>query len=209
MTHEWIDISPTISPRLAVWPGDSVVSREVLQDMHAGGHITLSTLRTTVHAGSHADAPSHYLRDGRTIDQQPIELYIGPCQVMHVHVQPGQAVTPAMLPLAITQPRLLLATNTFRDPERWTENFAPLSVELIDHLHQHGVRLIGVDTPSVDAFTSRELPVHNRIAHYDMAILEGLVLHHITPGEYDLIALPLKLEGFDGSPVRAVLRPLG
>ena len=87
-----------------------------------------------------------------------------------------------------------------------TRNFSGLEPELIDHLASHGVRLVGVDTPSVDMFDSKDLPAHNRCLAHGIAILEGLVLNEVPPDEYELIALPLKLEGFDASPVRAVLR---
>jgi arylformamidase len=117
-------------------------------------------------------------------------------------------ITPADLPCPITRPRLLLATSTFPDPGRFTEDFAALSPELIRHLHGQGVRLIGVDTPSVDPFESKELPAHKTFLAHDMAILEGLVLGGVPEGEYELIALPLRLVGFDASPVRAVLRSL-
>jgi arylformamidase len=206
MTRALIDISPTLSPRLKVWPGDTAVSREVLMELSRGASVTLSTLRTTVHAGAHADAPSHYVRDGRTIEQQPLDLYVGPCQVVHVDVMAGDAVLPAMIDVAITAPRVLIATGTFPEVEKWRSDFASLSAELVDWLRERGVRLVGVDTPSVDQFASRDLPVHNSFAKHDMAILEGLVLRDVAAGEYELIALPLKLEGFDASPIRAVLR---
>ena len=78
--------------------------------------------------------------------------------------------------------------------------------ELIDFLHEQGVVLIGVDTPSVDLFESKDLEAHQAFLRNDMAILEGLVLGHVPAGLYELIALPLRLEGFEASPVRAVLR---
>lgn len=208
MAEKLIDISPTISPRLNVWPGDSVVSREVLCDIGKGDHITLSTFRATVHVGAHADAPSHYAADGRTMEQQPIELYVGPCQVIHVDAKRGGAVTPDLIRAKITQPRVLLATGTYPDPEQWNNDYAPLTVELVEMFYSAGVKLVGVDVPSVDAFTSKDLPVHQCFARNDMAIIEGLVLRDVPAGEYELIALPLKLEGFDGSPLRAVLRTL-
>lgn len=206
MAGQFYDISPTLSPRLKVWPGDTAVSREVLMELSRGDSVTLSTLHSTVHAGAHADAPSHYLRAGRTIAQQPPELYVGPCQVVHVEVPPGGAVVPRMISAKITAPRVLIVTGTFPDPEQWTSDFASLSVELVDLLHERGVKLVGTDTPSVDSFASKDLPVHSAFAKHDMAILEGLVLRDVPAGEYELIALPLKLEGFDASPVRAVLR---
>lgn len=199
------DLTPTISPRLSVWPGDTVASREVLLDLARGDTVTLSTLRATVHLGAHADAPSHYGRDGATIDQRDVSLYLGPCQVVRVAAARGSRVDPEQLP-AITEPRVLIATGTFPDPDRWNEDFAALSPRLVDALHEQGVRLIGIDTPSVDLQHSKDLPSHQAFLRHDMAILEGLVLSDVPEGRYELIALPLKLEGFDASPVRAILR---
>lgn len=202
------DISPTISPRLAVWPGDTPVSREVVLDLERGDSVTLSTLRTTVHAGAHADAPSHYGREAQTIDQRRLSAYLGPCHVQRVSVEPGTRIRPVDLAGPIRAPRLLLRTETYRNPEKFDGSFAALDPELVDFAHAVGVVLIGIDTPSVDPFASKDLPSHRRFLAHDMAILEGLVLREVPDGVYELIALPLRLEGFDASPVRAVLRRL-
>ncbi len=196
------DITPPITPLLKVFPGDTPPSREVLLDMSRGDPLTLSTWTSTVHVGAHADAPSHYGLDGRTIDQQPLELYCGPCRVIHVD---GSPVTQEMVPDVDTE-RLLIATGTYPDPTNWNDDFAALSPELVDHLGRHGVRLVGVDTPSVDPADSTDLPAHHRFLANDIAIIEGLVLADVPAGVYELIALPLNLVGFDASPVRAILR---
>lgn len=200
------DITPRISPRLGVWPCDSPASREVLLDQRAGATVTLSTLRATVHLGAHADAPNHYGIGAPSIEQQSLDFYLGPCQVLHVPVQRGTRVRPEQIRQTISTPRVLLATGTFLDPENWNNDFAALSPELVDAMHQRGVRLIGLDTPSVDLMDSKDLPAHQRFLANDMAILEGLILRDVPEGEYELIALPLPLEGFDASPVRAILR---
>jgi arylformamidase len=202
------DITPPVSPRLKVWPGDTPPAREILMDMRAGANLTLSTLRTTVHAGAHADAPSHYGRDAPTIDQRPISLYLGPCQVMHVATARRARVGPADLPAPVAAERVLLATGTYLDAERFTEDFAALAPSLIDALADRGVRLVGLDTPSVDLFDDKALVTHQRCLVRDVAILENLVLRDVPDGLYELIALPLRLVGFDASPVRAVLRTL-
>jgi arylformamidase len=103
---------------------------------------------------------------------------------------------------------VLLATGTYPDPETFNEDFAALSAALVEFLHERGVILIGVDTPSVDPFSSKELPAHKTFLRCDMAILEGLILKDVPEGMYELIALPLRLVGFDASPVRAILRTL-
>jgi arylformamidase len=197
------DITPPITPDLKVFPGDTPPSREVLLDMSRGDALTLSTLRTTVHLGAHADAPSHYGRDARTIERQPLELYIGPCRVVHVETR---LVTPDQIPEGIDTERLLIATGSYPDPTNWNADFAALRPDLVDHLHGLGVRLVGVDTPSVDPADSKDLPAHHRFLANDMAIMEGLVLAGVPDGVYELIALPLRLVGFDASPVRAILR---
>ncbi len=200
------DITPTVSTRLKVWPGDTPPSREVLLDIAGGDNITLSTLHATVHLGAHADAPSHYELDAPSIEQASLAVYVGRCQVISVRATRGKRVGDAQLQGTVSRERVLLATGTFPDPENFNEDFSGLEPELIDHLASHGVRLVGVDTPSVDMFDSKDLPAHNRCLAHGIAILEGLVLNEVPPDEYELIALPLKLEGFDASPVRAVLR---
>jgi arylformamidase len=200
------DISPPISERIEVWPGDTPPVRNVLLDMKRGDNITLSSLRTTVHVGAHADAPSHYGRDGASIELRSLDFYLGPCQVMRVSAPPATRVSSGMLPRSVQAPRLLIATDTFPDPNEFNTDFAAVDPDLVDALHGQGVILIGIDTPSVDLFDSKELPSHKRFLQNDMAILEGVVLRDVPEGLYELIALPLKLEGFDASPVRAVLR---
>jgi arylformamidase len=200
------DITPAITPKLCVWPGDTPPAREVLCDMRRGDNLTLSTLHATVHLGAHADAPSHYGRDASAIDERRLDDYLGLCQVVRVAVPRGVRVTPALLPGPIRAPRVLLATGTYPDPENFNEDFAALAPDLVEELHHQGVRLIGIDTPSVDLFDSKDLPSHRQFLKHDMAILEGLVLTDVPEGIYELIALPLKLAGFDASPVRAVLR---
>jgi len=200
------DITPAVSPALAVWPGDTPMTREVLLDMRRGDPLTLSTLRATVHLGAHADAPSHYGKEARTIDEVPIETYIGPCRVVRVAVEAGRRVGPAEISWPAGAERVLIATGTYPDPTRFARDFSALAPELVERLHAEGVRLVGIDTPSVDLSDSKDLPTHQACLRCGVAILEGLVLAEVPEGLYELIALPLKLAGFDASPVRAVLR---
>jgi arylformamidase len=222
------DITPSITPKLAVWPGDTPASREVLCDIARGDNITLSTLRATVHLGAHADGPNHYGKDAPAIDERSLDYYLGPCQVIRVDVARATRIVLEMLPDEIRQlpavggsdltsraerpihlpSRVLFATGTYPDPQNWNSDFAALSVELIDLLHDRGVITVGIDTPSVDLFESKDLPAHKAILRHNMAILEGLVLEDVPEGTYELIALPLPLAGFDASPVRAILRSM-
>ncbi len=202
------DISPPLSPTLAVWPGDVSVRREVGLDMGRGDDLNLSALHTTVHAGAHADAPSHFGANAPSIDQLDLEDFIGPCQVVRVEVGGGTAIRRGDLPVAITAERVLFATGTRPDPEVFNEDFAAIDPRLAESLADQGVRLVGIDTPSVDLFGDQDLPTHKTCLRRDLRILENLALGDVEPGIYELIALPLHLVEFEASPVRAVLREL-
>jgi arylformamidase len=204
-----IDISPEIHAGLAVFPGDVPFARAVSLDMTRGDHLTLSSLSATLHIGAHADAPGHYVADGDDIAARPLDLYAGECEVVFVENAENRRILPADLPDRPSWPeRVLFRTDTFTDPSRWTDRFASLSPELVDHLAGRGVRLVGIDTPSVDPADSKLLESHQAIARHDMAILEGLVLSHVAPGRYELLALPLKIRGGDAAPCRAALRAI-
>jgi arylformamidase len=214
-----LDISMALSEAIAVFPGDTPLSREVLLDTAKGDHITLSTLRSTVHVGTHLDAPTHYGGQTETIDRVPLSRTIGECVVLRcagpftdrrVRVA-NLADSLEALGLAGDMPlpeRVLIATDTFPDPNTWTNDFAGLDPALVDHLADRGVRLVGVDTPSVDCADSKDLPAHARCLARDVLILEGLRLAQVESGRYELLCLPLRLVGFDASPVRAALRRL-
>jgi len=199
---ELIDISPTLHPGVAVWPGDVAFRREVALSMAEGANLELSSITTTVHVGAHTDAPSHYVLGGASIAERSLDLYYGSCQVIDApgsgRIQPDEVG-------ALGATRVLFRTGSFPDPDHFNPDFRSLSPQLVDILAAQGVRLVGLDTPSVDPFESKELEAHNAIARADMAILEGVVLEHVEPGLYTLIAFPLKLADTDASPVRAVL----
>lgn len=200
-----LDISPLISARLAVWPGDVPFRREITCAFTGGANLDLSSTHGTVHLGAHTDAPSHYHPDGVGIDARPLERYYGPCEVIRVEVARGERIRPEHLPHRPTAPRVLLHTGTFPDPEAWNNDFAALSPELVHWLADAGVQLVGIDTPSVDLFDDKALVSHQAIYARDLAVLEGIVLDAVAPGLYTLIALPLRIEGADASPVRAAL----
>jgi arylformamidase len=202
------DITPPITTALKVWPGDTPMSREVVLDMTRGANITLSTLHATVHLGAHADGPNHYGTDAPSIDARPLDLYLGPCQVITVQVRRGKRIAIEDLSVPVRAERVLFRTGTFPDPTVFNHDFAALEPALVESLHAQRVRLIGIDTPSVDLFDSTDLPAHRMFLKHNMAILEGLDLAAVPEGVYELIALPLKLVGFDASPVRAILRTL-
>ncbi len=204
-----IDISPAIRPGLPVWPGDTPVTFQRTWDMAAGSPGNVSKITLSTHAGAHGDAPLHYRADGPDIASVGLEPYLGACAVLH-RIDGARPVSVGDLDAlgADCPPRVLIRTYETAPQDRWDSAFAPVSPEAVDALAARGVRLIGVDTPSLDPETSKTMDAHHRVAAHDMRILEGLVLDAVPPGRYELIALPLKLEGLDAAPVRAVLRPL-
>jgi len=202
-----IDISPVLSPKTAIFPGDVPLSRQIALDFERGDNLRLSALTTTLHIGAHTDAPSHYHPQGLDIARQELQIYIGQAQVMTVQVGQGERILPQHLPKDIAAPRLLLHTGTFVDPNHWQGDFASLSAELVEFIADRGVFLIGIDTPSIDLADDKLLQSHNAVYRRGLAVLEGIVLDAVADGLYTLVALPLPLEGADASPVRAVLLP--
>lgn len=199
-----IDISPVVNENIAVFPGDTPFQREELLSFKKNNHLDLSTIRTTVHLGAHTDAPSHYHKDGVGIEKRELHYYLGPCQVVEVKGKPKRIKKEDLMG-EVKSSRVLFKTESFPDPYQWRDDFSAIDPELIEELAKQGVQLIGIDTPSVDPSDDKELLSHNMIYKNDLAILEGIVLENVKPGHYQLIALPLSLEGADASPVRAIL----
>lgn len=205
-----IDISPTISESLAVWPGDTKFSREWICKISQGDNIDLSTIHTTVHLGAHADAPSHYSPSAETIDQVSLDAYCGKCFVFDIQISRNELICWDHIKDKKNWEscdRLLFKTASFPNPNYFNSNFAAFSPELIQRLTSQGTKLIGIDTPSFDPFDSKFLPAHQELLKGGARNLEGLVLDNVSEGVWELIALPLKLKGADASPVRAILRP--
>ncbi|WP_250502593.1 arylformamidase [Caballeronia sp. AZ7_KS35] len=204
-----LDISPPINPATPVWPGDTPVGIERVWRMEAGSPVNVARLTLSPHTGSHADAPLHYDEHGAPIGEVALDTYIGACRVVHC-IGASPLVTPEHVAahLADCPPRVLLRTYTNAPLDAWDSAFAAVAPETIDLLAEKGVKLIGIDTPSLDPQDSKTMDAHKRIRARGMAILEGLVLDAAAPGDFELIALPLKFSTLDASPVRAVLRPL-
>jgi arylformamidase len=204
-----IDISQPLSDALSGFPIDTKYSETFVARIDLGASVNVSKITLSSHSGSHADAPYHYDENGSRIGEVSLEPFIGPARVVD-----ARADSPFVLPeniasqLKDTPPRVLLRLHDTIDPNQWNPNFRALSPDVINLLNAHGVKLIGVDTPSIDQETSKDLPAHMAVNRFDMRILENLMLSHVQPGDYELIALPLKFENLDGSPVRAILRPL-
>jgi arylformamidase len=202
------DLSPTIRVGVPVWPGDTPYASRLAWSMSEGASVNVSVIETTPHLGSHADAPFHTEERGDGAADLQLERFLGPCRVLKVpsvalleprHVEGIDLLNPA---------RLLFKSESVRDRRTFPERFTALSPELAQLLADSKVLLVGVDTPSVDTFSSKTLDAHHALVRGGVAILEGLVLDGVPEGIYELIALPLKLAGLDASPVRAVLRTL-
>ena len=204
-----IDISPPLDPTTAVWPGDTPLSYQRNLALENGDSVTLSTLTCTVHIGAHADAPSHYHPSGVSIEQVDLSNYIGPCLVVAC---PGTgAITTDECQTQISKfprrnfDRVLFRTTKTSNYDIFPDQFRYFNPDTVHYLGSQGCRLVGLDTPSVDHFESKDLPAHRALYRYNMANLENLQLNEVESGCYELIALPLRLVGLDASPVRAIL----
>lgn len=201
------DITRTVSPALPVWPGDTPYSLSHLMRIADGDTVNLTTVQATAHLGTHADAYYHYVDGGAFVDAMPLTAYIGPARVVTVQKSDGPLLPGDFGDLAGIE-RLLIHSHVSDLDDEWPERFPYLSVTLIDWLADRGVCLIGLDSPSVDAFDSKDLPCHRALYRHKMVNLESLYLRDVPDGDYELVALPLKLHGACGSPVRAVLRTM-
>ncbi|MFZ1753603.1 MAG: cyclase family protein [Caldilineaceae bacterium] len=210
MPSQLFDITRPITPALAVWPGDTPYSTEYLVRMDEGGSVNLSTITFSGHCGTHTDAHFHYDPSGERLAQMSLDAYIGPATVIDLRnaLPDGGPILPehlAGVDLSRIQ-RLLVKSKASAVPDdRWDEQFVYLAPETAQLLVESGLRLFGTDAPSVDPQESTTLPSHKTLRTGNIAILEILQLGDVEPGEYELIALPLKTDN-DGAPVRAILR---
>ncbi|HLV37268.1 MAG TPA: cyclase family protein [Spirillospora sp.] len=199
------DITRKVTPTLPVWPGDTPFRVDHVLRRTEGGSVNLTTLTMTAHLGTHADAYYHFSDNGSFAGDMPLEAYIGPARVVTVSKTDGPLLPEDVGHIAGVE-RLLIHSAVSDLEEVWPEQFPYLSVELIEWLAANGVRLVGLDSPSVDAFDSQDLPCHHALQQHNMVNLESLLLRNVPDGDYELIALPLRLDGACGSPVRAILR---
>jgi arylformamidase len=202
------DISPTISASIPVWPGDTPFEASPTWEIRDGCPVHVSRMTMTTHLGAHTDAPSHYDPAGRAIDAVDLAPYLGPCRV--IHCVGVTTVRPQDIEgrLDGTPPRVLLRTYASAPQQAWDPAFPAIAPDTIALLASKGVILVGTDAASLDPQDSKTLDAHHAVRRHGLAILEGVVLDAVPPGDYELIALPLKLAGMDASPVRAILRAL-
>jgi arylformamidase len=204
---ELIDISPPLRVGMGVFPGDAAYQVSQTFSIGPGCPVNVGSIAMSTHCGAHADAPLHYDARGASIDQLELGDFIGPARVIDAR---GVGALCQFEEIASAldgaPPRLLFRLMDRLDPMLWPTGFRALAADAIEQLAARGTRLIGVDVPSVDPETSKELPSHMACNRHDIRIVENLMLADVAPGDYELIALPLKLQGLDAAPVRAVLR---
>jgi arylformamidase len=203
------DISPFIRPGIPVWPGDTPYEEARTWQLGAGCPVNVSKFTMSNHTGSHADAGLHYDENGAPAGDLDLTRYIGRCRVIDVTAA-GPRIEPCHLVahLGGDIERVLLRTYARVPVKRWDSEFSAIAPETIDALAAAGAVLIGTDTASLDSQDSKTMDAHHAVRRHRMAILEGLVLDDVPAGDYELIALPLKLANLDAAPVRAVLRGL-
>ncbi len=208
MTGKWIDISQPLQNDIAEWPGDTPFSYEVRFAKKDTGSVNIGKMTTSTHMGTHIDAPFHFDDNGLKVLDLSIDLYIGRACV--IDVSGMEIVGRAELENVDFggAERILLKTGSQPDPNVFPEAFTVLRGDIGPLLKERGVRLIGVDMPSVDPEDSKLMEAHHALNDNGVMILENIVLSAVEPGAYELIALPLPLRDGDGSPVRAVLRAI-
>ncbi|MEP7345803.1 MAG: cyclase family protein [Gemmatimonadaceae bacterium] len=204
------DISVTLHVGTPEWPGDTPFSCTWAWQMSAGASVNVSCLTGSPHVGTHADAPLHVTEGGAAVDSLPLEAFIGPATVVDLRAHTG--VVPIDDPLfarSIAGGRLLLRTGCSIADGAFPTTWPALSVEAVQLLVSRGLRLLGVDCPSVDRRESTTLEVHHALFAGGAFVLENLDLRDVDAGDYELVAPPIKIGGADAAPVRAVLRTLG
>ncbi|MBM7703288.1 arylformamidase [Metabacillus iocasae] len=204
--NRWIDVSQKLTNEIPVWPGDTPFSYQVSWSKEESGSVNVGQINMSTHTGTHIDAPFHFDDEGQCVIDLDVNLYIGDALVVHVkNAKRIELKELAHLSLeGVT--RLLIRTDAWTDRTSFPATIPPVDPELVPYLAKQGIRLLGLDLPSVDALDSKELAAHHALHENGIHILEGLVLDEIEEGMYELAALPLPLVEGDGSPVRAVLR---
>ncbi|PFD98403.1 arylformamidase [Bacillus cereus] len=205
---DWIDISQPLNNDIATWPGDTPFSYEVSWSKEQSGSVNVGKLTMSIHTGTHIDAPFHFDNNGKRVLDLDVNVYVGKARIIDVSgIESIGAKELKKFPLDGIE-RLLLRTSSHGNAQEFPQVIPYLRADIAPFLSKKGIRLIGVDVPSVDPLDDKELATHHQLFKHGIHILENVVLDHVQDGDYELIALPLALTDADGSPVRAVLRPL-
>ena len=208
------DISRTLSDDLAEWPGDEPFHFRLTKTMAEGQSINLGAIGMSVHNGTHADAQFHFDTNGESIEKAPLEIYLGRAAVVDLTEAFSRSKQKHLITVEDLQPyadeiaessRLLVKTGRWSDSTVFPNQIPVIAANVPSWLQKSGVRLIGLDLPSVDEIDSKSLQNHNALAAVGIAIVESLDLTRVGSGIYNFAALPLKIAGADGAPMRAVL----
>jgi arylformamidase len=211
MESTWIDISVPIHEAMPRWPGDPPVHVERASSMDRGDDANVTRLTIGAHGGTHVDAPAHFLAAGAGVDEMPADAMIGPARVLSL--PEARPITRADLEREgiRERERILLRTRNsdspwFRRP--FDSRYVHLSVDAAEYLSGLRLRCVGIDYLSIGGFEpdDRNPHTHRLLLAAGVWILEGLHLAEVEPGAYDLVCLPLRLEGADGAPARALVR---
>ncbi len=207
MKRLW-DISPLVSAEAPIFPGDEPYRLNWTATLSPSCPVNLSAITMSPHVGAHADAPLHYAAGAASSAEVDLDPYLGPCRVIHA-IDCGPLIQIEHLRHAAANlPARVLVRCCERADTVWNPDFSAYAPDTVAWLASRGVKLIGLDTPSVDPSSSKSLDSHQQLLRLDLRVLENLVLDEVAEGDYELIALPLKLAGACASPVRAVLRAL-
>ena len=203
------DISPAVHAGTPVFPGDTPYRQQWCATIAPGCPVNVSAITLSPHVGAHADAPLHYDAGGAAIGELPLAPFLGACRVVHA-IGCGPLIEWRHLAHALADlpPRLLVRTY-HQAPTQWDAQLTGYAPGTIERLADLGVLLVGIDSASIDPADSKSLPSHQVVRRRGLRVLENLVLDAVPEGDYELIALPLRLTTADASPVRAVLRSLG
>ena len=203
-----IDISRPLRTGSPHWPGDCPTELTATARMADGASCNVGRLSLSLHNGTHVDAPFHYDANGATIESVDPARLIGPARVIDARgcATLGTELLAQFGATLATTPRILFRTDAWKDPEVFPARWPRLEPGFAGWLRERGVTLVGLDVPSVDALESKDLPIHAELNRAGILILESVDLRGVEPGDYELIAAPLRIAGGDASPVRALLR---
>ncbi|WP_374568992.1 arylformamidase [Ideonella sp.] len=209
MSKRLWDISPPVHAGAPVFPGDTAYRQEWVATIAPGCPVNVSAITMSPHVGAHADAPLHYDPEGAPIGAVDLLPYLGRCRVIHaIGCGPLVRAEHVAHALADLPPRVLLRTYQQAPQDHFDNDLPAFDAAVIEAFAERGVLLVGIDSSSVDPAASKDLPSHQVLRRRQVRVLENLVLDDVPEGDYELIALPLKLTTADASPVRAVLREL-
>ncbi|MEH7223996.1 arylformamidase [Bacillus sp. JJ1566] len=201
-----IDISQPLNQTTQEWPNDHPFEFALSWSIEKASTVNVGKVTTSTHIGTHIDAPYHFDNDGKKVHELVIELYVGKARVIEISGKKEIGIEDLQGFDLSGVKRLLIRTNSWKDRTKFPTSITSLKPEVASFLAGKGVQLVGVDTPSVDQLDSKDLLAHHHLHKNGIYILEGIVLDEVELGDYELIALPLSIEGADGSPVRAVLK---